>query len=248
MNRITTAPALEPAERIIIALDVKDKTEALALVSKLPRARIFKVGLELFTAEGPALLGELRAAGKQLFLDLKLHDIPNTVAQAVKSGARHGVQMMTLHTSGGREMLARAAEAAAEIAAKESVPRPKLLGVTVLTSLKDDELRQVGFADGAAAQVLRLAKMAKLAGLDGVVSSAQEITALRKETGSGFLIVTPGIRPAWAAADDQKRIMTPAEAIRLGADYLVIGRPITRAPSPQEAFDKVLEEIASPVP
>jgi len=142
-------------------------------------------------------------------------------------------------------MLARAVEAAAETAAKESVPRPKLLGVTVLTSLKDDELRQVGFADGAAAQVLRLARLARETGLDGVVSSAQEITVVRKETGSGFLIVTPGIRPAWAAAGDQKRIMTPAEAIRLGADYLVIGRPITQAPSPQEAFHKVLEEIRS---
>ena len=245
MSHASAAPAPAAAERIIIALDVKNKAEALDLVRKLPGARIFKVGLELFTAEGPALLGELRAAGKKVFLDLKLHDIPNTVAQAVKSGARHGVQMMTLHASGGKEMLARAAEAAAETSAKESVPRPKLLGVTVLTSLKDDELRQVGFADGAAAQVLRLARLAREAGLDGVVSSAQEITVVRKETGSGFLIVTPGIRPRWAAADDQKRIMTPAKAIRLGADYLVIGRPITQAPSPQEAFHKILEEISS---
>ncbi len=238
-----TAPAA--AERIIIALDVKNKIEARALVEKLPSARIFKVGLELFTAEGPGLLSELRSAGKQVFLDLKLHDIPNTVAQAVKSGARHGVQMMTLHASGGAEMMARAAEAAAEVSAKESVPRPKLLGVTVLTSLKDNELYQVGFADGAAAQVLRLAGLARSAGLDGVVSSAQEVAAVRKETGSGFLLVTPGIRPAWAAADDQKRIMTPAEAVRLGADYLVIGRPITQAPSPQEAFEKVVAEVAS---
>jgi orotidine-5'-phosphate decarboxylase len=245
MSHASAAPAPSAADRIIIALDVKNKAEALALVAKLPRARMFKVGLELFTAEGPALLGELRAAGKQLFLDLKLHDIPSTVAQAVRSGARYGVQLMTLHASGGAEMMARAAEAAAETAAKESVPRPKLLGVTVLTSLKDEELRQIGFADGAAAQVLRLAKLAKSAGLDGVVSSAQEITVIRRETGSGFLIVTPGIRPAWAAAGDQKRIMTPAEAIRLGADYLVIGRPITQAPSPQEAFDKVLDEISS---
>jgi orotidine-5'-phosphate decarboxylase len=245
MSRTSAAPAPSPAARIIIALYVKNKAEALDLVRKLPRACIFKVGLELFTAEGPALLGELRAAGKQVFLDLKLHDIPNTVAQAVKSGARHGVQMMTLHASGGKEMLARAAEAAAEAAAKESVPRPKLLGVTVLTSLKDDDLRQVGFAEGAAAQVLRLSKLAREAGLDGVVSSAQEVTVVRKETGSGFLIVTPGIRPRWAAADDQKRIMTPAQAVRLGADYLVIGRPVTQAPSPQEAFDRVLEEIAT---
>jgi len=246
MSRTSTASTPPAPERIIIALDVKNREDSRALVQKLPAARIFKVGLELFTAEGPALLAELRAAGKKVFLDLKLHDIPNTVAQAVKAGARHGVQMMTLHASGGKEMLARAAEAAAEVAAKESVPRPMLLGVSVLTSLKDEELRQVGFADGAAAQVLRLAKLAKSAGLDGVVSSAQEVTAVRRETGSGFLIVTPGIRPAWAAADDQKRIMTPAEAIRLGADYLVIGRPITQAPSPQEAFDRVLEEIASP--
>jgi len=233
-----------PAERIIIALDVKNKTEALDLARRLPRAVLFKVGLELFTAEGPELLRELGREGKGLFLDLKLHDIPNTVAQAVRSGARHGVRMMTLHASGGSEMMARAAEAAAETASREGVPRPLLLGVTVLTSLADADLAALGLAASARDQVVRLARLAEGAGLDGVVSSAKEIEAVRAETRKDFQVVTPGIRPAWAAADDQKRVMTPAEAVRLGADRLVIGRPVTRADDPQRAFDRILEEIS----
>lgn len=237
-----TGPA--PAEKIIIALDVKNRTEALELARRLPRAVVFKVGLELFTAEGPALLRDLAALGKQLFLDLKLHDIPNTVAQAVKSGARHGVRLMTLHASGGSEMMARAAEAAAGAASGEGIPRPLLLGVTVLTSLADADLAALGLAGNARDQVVRLARLAEGAGLDGVVSSAKEIEAVRAVTGRGFQVVTPGIRPAWAAADDQKRIMTPAEAVRLGADRLVIGRPVTKADDPQGAFDRILEEIS----
>ncbi len=231
-------------ERLIIALDVKNRAEALDLARRLPRAVFFKVGLELFTAEGPALLRELQEAGKRIFLDLKLHDIPNTVAQAVKSGARHGVRMMTLHASGGREMMARAAEAAVEVSAKEGIPAPLLLGVTVLTSLGDSDLGELGLGETAQAHVVRLARLAKGAGLAGVVSSPREIEAVRRETGPGFLIATPGIRPAWAAANDQKRIMTPAEAVRLGADYLVIGRPVTRADVPHEAFERILEEIS----
>jgi orotidine-5'-phosphate decarboxylase len=232
------------ASRIIIALDVQTKDEGLTLVSRLKDARTFKVGLELFTAEGPALFRKLKALRKDVFLDLKLHDIPNTVAGAVRSAFRHGVQMMTLHASGGREMMAKAAEAARERAAETGRPKPVLLGVTVLTSLKGADLEDVGQPSDVTSQVLRLAGLAKAAGLDGVVCSPQEIEALRREYGRELTIVTPGIRPVWAAAQDQKRIMTPAEAVAKGADYLVIGRPITGAADPNEAFLRVVEELA----
>jgi orotidine-5'-phosphate decarboxylase len=232
------------ADRIIIALDVPTKEEGIALVSRLKDARTFKVGLELFTAEGPALFRKLKALRKDIFLDLKLHDIPNTVGGAVRSAFKHGVQMMTIHTSGGREMMAKAAEVAGEIARETGRPKPVLLGVTILTSLKGADLAEVGQPSDVAAQVLRLAGLAKAAGLDGVVCSPQEIEALRREYGRELTIVTPGIRPVWAAAQDQKRIMTPAEAVAKGADYLVIGRPITGAPAPNEAFLRVVEELA----
>jgi orotidine-5'-phosphate decarboxylase len=234
---------IENRDRIIIALDVPTKEEGIALVSKLKGARTFKVGLELFTAEGPALFKKLKALRKDVFLDLKLHDIPNTVAGAVQSAFRHGVQMMTIHTSGGREMMAKAAETARQISGELNRPKPVLLGVTVLTSLKDSELAEVGVTGDVASQVLRLAGLAKAAGLDGVVCSPQEIEALRKEFGRELVIVTPGIRPHWAAAQDQKRILTPAEAVAKGADFLVIGRPITGAASPEEAFLRIVEEL-----
>jgi orotidine-5'-phosphate decarboxylase len=231
------------ADRIIIALDVQTKEEGIALVSRLKDARTFKVGLELFTAEGPALFRKLKALRKDIFLDLKLHDIPNTVAGAVRSAFKHGVQMMTIHASGGREMMAKAAEAAKAAAEAGKGPRPLLLGVTVLTSLKGADLEEVGLTPNVAAQVLRLAGLAKAAGMDGVVCSPQEIEILRREYGRDLIIVTPGIRPVWAAAQDQKRIMTPAEAVAKGADYLVIGRPITAAPSPNDAFLRVVGEL-----
>jgi orotidine-5'-phosphate decarboxylase len=231
------------AQRIIIALDVQTKEDAFALVSRLKDARTFKVGLELFTAEGPTLFRKLKSLRKDLFLDLKLHDIPNTVAGAVRSAFKHGVQMMTIHTSGGREMMVRAAEAARAAAEAAQGPRPLLLGVTVLTSLKGPDLAEVGVGGDVASQVLRLAGLAKAAGMDGVVCSPHEIEVLRKEYGQNLVIVTPGIRPVWAAARDQKRIMTPAEAMARGADYLVIGRPITAASSPNEAFLRVVEEL-----
>ncbi|MGD1009143.1 MAG: orotidine-5'-phosphate decarboxylase [Candidatus Aminicenantales bacterium] len=230
-------------DRIIIALDVQTKEEGIALVSKLKDARIFKIGLELFTAEGPALFKKLKALRKDVFLDLKLHDIPNTVAGAVRSAFRHGVQMMTIHTSGGREMMAKAAETARQVSGELGRPKPILLGVTVLTSLKGADLEEIGMGPDVARQVVRLAGLARAAGMDGVVCSPQEIEVLRKEFGRDLVIVTPGIRPLWAAAQDQKRIMTPAEAVSKGADYLVIGRPVTGAPSPQEAFLKIVEEL-----
>ena len=232
------------AKRIIIALDVGNRGEALSLINQLEGVEIFKVGLKLFTAEGPSLLEKIKALGKKVFLDLKLHDIPNTVAEAVKVGVRHGVHMLTLHSSGGREMLEKAVASAAAEADKEGVEKPLLLAVTVLTSLKSDQLREIGMTDDTFSQVLRLAKLAKEAGVGGVVCSPQEIEIVKKETGRDLLVVAPGIRPLWAAAHDQKRIMTPSLAIKKGADYLVIGRPITEAPSPQEAFLKILSELA----
>jgi orotidine-5'-phosphate decarboxylase len=181
--------------------------------------------------------------GKKPFLDLKLHDIPNTAAGAVRSATRNGARMLTLHASGGKEMMAAASRAAREESDKAGRARPLLLGVTVLTSLKDEELRLIGFAHAVADQVLRLAVLARDSGLDGVVCSPHEIEIIKRECGGDFLVVTPGIRPAWAAAQDQKRVMTPAEALSRGADYLVIGRPITGAVSPHEAYLKVLSEI-----
>jgi orotidine-5'-phosphate decarboxylase len=237
------SPHLAPGRRIIIALDVENKEKGLELVRELAEAGIFKVGLELFTAEGPALLKEIRALGKKIFLDLKLHDIPNTVAEAVRVGVRHGAHMMTIHTSGGPEMMAKAAEVARTESEKRRVEKPLLLGVTILTSLKNEELGSIGMVPDTSAQVQRLAALAKKAGMDGIVCSAQEIELVRKEVGPDCLIVTPGIRPAWAAAQDQKRIMTPAEAVKKGSDYLVIGRPITQASSPREAFLKIVEEL-----
>lgn len=236
---------IENKDRIITALDVENKDQALALVRQLDRASLFKVGLELFTAEGPALLREIQAAGKGVFLDLKLHDIPNTVGEAARIGVRNGARMMTIHASGGKAMMARAAATAAEEADKRGVTRPILLGVTILTSLQNEDLASVGMTPDTGGQVLRLATLARDAGLTGVVCSAREIEIVRKEVGPEFLIVTPGIRPAGADVQDQKRVMTPALAVAKGSDYLVIGRPITQAASPAEAFAKIVRELES---
>jgi orotidine-5'-phosphate decarboxylase len=204
------------AKKIIVALDVDSEEEALRLTGQLPETEVFKVGLKLFTSRGPSLFEKLQGQNKKVFLDLKLHDIPNTVAGAVCVGARYGVHMMTLHTS----------------------------GVTVLTSLKTEHLQTIGIASDTEEQVLRLAGLAKEAGLDGVVCSPQEIQVVKEEYGLEFLVVAPGIRPAWAAAQDQKRILTPAQAVRKGADYIVIGRPIIKDPNPKNAFQKILEELS----
>lgn len=233
------------SEKIIIALDVPDKQKALNLVHALPSARMFKVGLRLFTSEGPPFIKELRSLGKNVFLDLKLHDIPNTVADTVRVCAGYGVRMMTLHTSGGREMMEKAAGAAAETAHRTGRPKPLLLGVTILTSLKNEQLEEIGMPPDTDAQVVRLAKLAAESGLDGVVCSPREIELVKKAVGKDFLVVTPGIRPAWAAAQDQKRILTPAQAVRQGADFLVIGRPIIADPSPPDAFDRIIQEISA---
>ena len=231
------------AHRIITALDVEGREPALALIRKLDRARVFKVGLELFTAEGPGLLRDIRDMGKDVFLDLKMQDIPNTVGEAVRMGVRHGAHMMTIHASGGPEMMAKAVDAARTEAEKRGTSKPILLGVTILTSLKSEDLGTIGMAADAAGQVKRLASLARKSGMDGIVCSAQEIEIVRAEVGPGMLIVTPGIRPAGADAQDQKRVMTPALAVAKGSDYLVIGRPITQAVSPAAAFDAIVAEL-----
>ena len=192
------------AQKIITALDVPDRNTALNLVRILPGAGIFKVGLRLFTSEGPPFLESLKGLGKRVFLDLKLHDIPNTVADAVKVCSAYGVHMMTLHASGCREMMNRAAEAAEATAAEKGLPRPLLLAVTILTSLKGEHMQEIGMPPDPESQVLRLARLAKDSGMDGIVCSPQEIKIVREAVGEGFLIVSPGIRPQWAAANDQK--------------------------------------------
>ncbi|MBS3819376.1 orotidine-5'-phosphate decarboxylase [bacterium] len=230
------------AGRIIVALDTDSKQEALQIVKQLPQVEIFKVGLKLFTLEGPLLLKDIHNLGKKIFLDLKMHDIPNTVAQSVRAAIRYGVSMLTLHTSGGKEMMARAVEEGKEEAAREKCPPPLFLAVTLLTSLKKKELRDIGMNPSIPDQVLRLSHLAQTAGMDGVVCSPQEIELIKNKYGKNLKIVVPGIRPQWAANHDQKRIMTPSQAFQKKADFLVIGRPIIQASSPSNAFQLIVEE------
>jgi len=232
-------------EKIIVALDVSSKEEALSLVRQLKNTRIFKVGLQLFIAEGPPLVQHLHDLGKNVFLDLKLHDIPNTVAGAVRMGVRMGIHMMTLHASGGKEMMSGAACAAKEEAERVGQGAPLLLAVTVLTSLKDEHLKDIGIPADTKSQVLNLAGLAHRSGIEGIVCSPREIEAIKRTFKKDLTVVAPGIRPKWAAAQDQKRILTPALAVEKGADYLVIGRPITQASSPHDAFLRILDELKS---
>jgi orotidine-5'-phosphate decarboxylase len=227
----------KPADRIIVALDVATKKEALALVDQLrEQISFFKVGLQLYTAEGPEIVRAIRATGAKIFLDLKLHDIPNTVAKAVESAAGLGVEMLTIHLCGGEAMI-RAAVSARQ---RELL----LLGVTVLTSADEQTLRQIGIPDKIDDQVLRLAKLGVQKGVDGIVASPHEITTLRREFGDKTKIVVPGIRPGGSESSDQKRVMTPREAIHAGGDYLVIGRPIIADSKPRDATRRILEDIA----
>ena len=233
-----------PDRRIICALDVNSLEDMEKMVKTLgDSVSFYKVGMELFYSVGPNTVRYLKEQGKQVFLDLKLHDIPNTVAHSVRALTRLGVDLMTLHGTGGTEMLHAAAEAAADEAAKRCVDRPNLLAVTVLTSFDEASWQAIGSGLPVADAVLNLATLAKDAGIDGVVSSPHEAAKIRQACGKDFLIVTPGIRPSFAQANDQKRIATPAQAIANGASYLVIGRPITQDEKPREAAQKIVEEI-----
>jgi orotidine-5'-phosphate decarboxylase len=225
--------------KIIVALDFADADSALALVARLdPALCRLKVGKELFTAAGPDLVRTLVARGFEVFLDLKFHDIPNTAAAACRAAAGLGVWMLNVHASGGRRMMAAAQAALADL------PKPPLLiAVTVLTSMSAEDLGEVGISAAPADQVLRLARLAHACKLDGVVCSAQEAAMLRAELGAGFRLVTPGIRPAGAEAGDQRRVMTPAEALRAGATDLVIGRPVTAAVDPLAALEQIQSDI-----
>jgi orotidine-5'-phosphate decarboxylase len=230
---------------LIVALDVPDADRALALAARLaPVVGAVKVGLELFTTAGPDIVRRLRAAGTAVFLDLKLHDIPNTVARAVEAAVRLDVQMLTVHTSGGRAMLAAAEQAARAEAQRRGQAPPLVLGVTVLTSLDDAALAEVGVAAGAAAQVERLARLAVSAGLRGLVCSPLELPVLRAALPREIRLVTPGIRPPGTEAGDQKRTLGPREALAAGADWLVVGRPILAAPDPRAAAEQILAALA----
>lgn len=228
----------------ILALDVPTAAEALALVDRLPRAEWVKVGLQLYTAEGPQIVHALRERGRRIFLDLKLHDIPNTVAGAVTSASQLQVDLLTVHASGGEVMLRAAAEAAG------AAGGPRLLAVTVLTSFTADGLADTWGRDPleVEAEVVRLARLSRAAGVPGVVASVQEAAAIRAALGAEIEILTPGIRLAGDSVGDQARVATPAEAIRLGSDYLVLGRTVTAAADPAEAFERVLQEMADATP
>jgi orotidine-5'-phosphate decarboxylase len=228
-------------EKILIALDVSSRKEALTLVESLHELTgMFKVGMQLYTAEGPSLVRDIVKAGGKVFLDLKFHDIPNTVMHAVLEAAKLGVSMLTIHTSGGRAMMQAVSN---ELREQHGHNKPIVVGVTVLTSIDEGALREVGVHAAMDEQVLRLAKLAEDSGIDGVVCSAREIQMIRGAVGRNFKIVTPGVRMAGQSLDDQQRTATPREAIVNGADYIVVGRPITKAPHPRTALESLLQSL-----
>lgn len=230
------APSQTASDRLIVALDVSSAAEARKVVQTVGEAAsTFKIGKQLFTAEGPQVVRDLVASGRKVFLDLKFHDIPNTVAGAAREAARMGVSMFTVHAAGGSRMLKAAVEAAAG--------GPMVLAVTVLTSFADADLQETGVAGRVADQVLRLAELARTCGCPGIVTSAHEVRLVRKSLGAGFAIVTPGIRPRGADVGDQARVVTPAEAIEAGATHIVVGRPITGAADPAKAARAIVDEM-----
>lgn len=253
---------MKPNERLIVALDVDTKEKAIAIVKTLKSdVKIFKVGSELFTSCGPEIVGEVKKNGCEVFLDLKFHDIPHTTARAAAAASRLGVFMLNVHALGGIDMMKKAAEAARDEAKRAKQNQPKIIAVTILTSMDENSLEKIGINDNMETQVLRLARIAKDAGLDGVVASPSEVKIIRRDFGGDFLIVTPGVRSSDAAAndpsagsgfnpghikgskDDQKRIATPKETVDNGADFIVVGRPIIEAPDPLLTVKKILEEI-----
>ena len=226
-------------DRLIVALDLPGAIQARQIIQALGESvTTYKIGKQLFVAEGPLFVRELVASGRKVFLDLKFHDIPNTVASAVRSAAELGVSMLTVHASGGSKMLKAAAEAAAQ-----RPGRPTVLAVTVLTSLSDSELQEIGVSGTVLNQVLRLGSLARAAGCGGLVASAHEARELRRELGEGFAIVTPGVRPAGGDAGDQARVVTPRDAIAAGASHIVVGRPILEAKEPTEVARAIVVEV-----
>jgi orotidine-5'-phosphate decarboxylase len=240
MTPPASKPSLSVRDRLIVALDVPNAAEAQKLVRAIgDSASIYKIGKQLFTSEGPGLVRDLVSSGRKVFLDLKYHDIPNTVASAVRSAADLKVAMVTVHASGGSKMLRAAAEAAAQ-----SPTKPLVLAVTVLTSMADEDLHEIGIPGSAQDQVLKLAKLAQQSGVGGLVASPSELKALRQAIGREMKIVTPGVRPAGSDKGDQARVATPADAIANGADYIVVGRPITAAADSAVAAKAILAEIS----
>jgi len=237
---------MTPQDQIIVPLDVSTQEEAIQLVDLLPDVLFWKVGLELFVSAGPAILSELKARQKKVFLDLKLHDIPNTMLGACRAAAGYGIDLLTVHGAAGRHALIGLPMAATEGAARTGVLPPKVIGVTLLTSLDSRALAfELRVPIELPEYVLQLALLARDSGLAGTVCSAQEAANLRRVCGDDFLLVCPGIRPAWSEAGDQRRSLTPAEAIQAGANYLVIGRPITSAAQPLEAYHRICDELSS---
>jgi orotidine-5'-phosphate decarboxylase len=235
---------MNPKDRLIVALDVDTEKKAVELVEKLKNdVRFFKVGFELFSSCGPSIITRIKETDSDIFLDLKFHDIPNTVAKAAASITKLGVYMFNVHALGGYDMMKETADTVKEEAERLKIERPKILAVTVLTSMDKGALEKVGIGHDVKDEVLTLAKLAKKAGLDGVVASAMEAKMIRKELGDEFLILTPGVRPAGTAAHDQKRIATPKSAISDGASFIVVGRPITEAINPVEAAREIIREI-----
>lgn len=234
------------AERVIVPLDVSSEREAIALIEQLPHVTFWKVGLELFVSTGPGILTALKARQKRIFLDLKFHDIPNTVAGACQAAARYGIDLVTLHATNGKEALQAAQRAAEAGAAETGTLPPKLLAITLLTSLTARSLAfELKIPLELPEYVLHMALLAQENGLAGAVCSPQEAANLRQTCGKDFLLVCPGVRPTWAEAKDQRRTVTPAAALQAGADYLVIGRPITAASDPVAAFERLCEELVT---
>ena len=232
-------------ERLIVALDVETKEKAMELVKKLKsEVKVFKIGSELFTSCGPSIVDEIQKTGSKVFLDLKFHDIPNTVAKSARAAVKLGVFMFNVHALGGLDMMRKAAEAAQDEAVRLKIERPKVIAVTILTSMDQNSLKKIGMDDNIKDRVLVLARLANDASLDGVVASASETKLIRENLDRDFLIVTPGVRPSWAAANDQKRVATPKEAVDNGASFIVVGRPIIGSPDPVKAARKILEEIS----
>ncbi len=237
---------MKPGERIILALDVSGYNEAVDIVERFKEGiGIFKVGSELFTSAGPEIIKKIHSIGKKVFLDLKFHDIPNTVSRAAAAAAKLGVFMFNVHTLGGFEMMRQAARTLSDFSLEKNTARPRLIGVTILTSIDQAAMHdELGIGLRMSAEVKHLAALARRAGLDGVVASPEDAHMIRSRFGSEFLIVTPGIRLSRTAPDDQKRTLTPKEAFRRGADYIVIGRAVTAQPDPVDALKRIEDEIA----